>query len=219
MSDATRPERETISLSVDVAVLTVRGGALQVLLIRRGNPPFQGRWALPGGFVDPGEAVEAAAIRELEEETAMKGLAVEQLGTWGDPGRDPRGRTVSVVYLAACPSEAARAVAGDDATEVGWFPLREPPEMAFDHGEILEAAWRRCLLHLDLLGGWLFRLLPERFPLARLHEVFRALDVPEGVDESTATMLLDTGGIVPVEGEADLFRLQPEEGLPSDGGR
>jgi 8-oxo-dGTP diphosphatase len=108
----------------------------RVLLIRRGHPPFEGSWALPGGFVDPGERVAEAAVRELREETEVEAGALELLGVYDTPGRDPRGHTVSVVYTARL-AAAVPARGGDDASEARWFPTGELPELAFDHALIL----------------------------------------------------------------------------------
>jgi 8-oxo-dGTP diphosphatase len=138
--------REQPNVTVDVVVVARRAGRPQVLLIRRGKPPFEGRWALPGGFVDPYEPLEAAARRELREETGVETAHLEQLHTFGDPGRDPRGWTISVAYLAVLGEEEALAIrprAGSDAGEVGWFDLLAPPPLAFDHGEILACAASR----------------------------------------------------------------------------
>jgi 8-oxo-dGTP diphosphatase len=126
------------ALTVDV-VLVTRDERPRVLLIRRGKDPFKGRWALPGGFVDENERLIDAAKRELVEETGIELDELEQLYTAGDPGRDPRGWTVSVVFLGRVTDPPA-ATAADDATEVGWFPLHQPPEMAFDHAAILKRA-------------------------------------------------------------------------------
>jgi 8-oxo-dGTP diphosphatase len=109
----------------------------EVLLVRRGNEPFRGRWAFPGGFVEADEPVIKGAERELMEETGVTGIALQQLGAYGDPGRDPRGRTLSVVYWARL-SEKPETSAGDDAAECGWFPLEDLPPMAFDHAKIAE---------------------------------------------------------------------------------
>ncbi len=114
----------------------------RVLLVRRGNPPFKDQWALPGGFVDLGETVEQAAQRETREET---GLDVELrllLGVYSDPQRDPRGHTASVVYLAVptTDSDPETVVGGDDAAQARWFPLHDPPALAFDHDQILNDA-------------------------------------------------------------------------------
>jgi 8-oxo-dGTP diphosphatase len=125
-------------LTVDVAVLSA-GEAPRVLLIQRGNPPFAGSWALPGGFVEKGEQVIDAAPRELAEETGLHVDALELLGVYDTPGRDPRGWTVSVVYLARVQSEADVAGA-DDASDARWFAADVLPELAFDHALIVADA-------------------------------------------------------------------------------
>jgi 8-oxo-dGTP diphosphatase len=138
--------RKLPSVTVDVVVVTAVQGRHQVLLIRRGKPPFEGGWALPGGFVEPYEPLEAAARRELMEETGAEPDSLEQLYTFGDPGRDPRGWTISVAYLAGLSGAKVRdwrPQAGSDASEVGWFDLYNPPPLAFDHDRILAVAARR----------------------------------------------------------------------------
>ncbi len=130
------------SVTVDVALIA-REPTPQILLIRRKHDPFAGAWALPGGFVDMDEALEASARRELREETGLEVGALEQLHTFGDPNRDPRGRTISVVYLAMVDAAALQPRADDDAAEVGWHSLTQPPPLAFDHAEILAAVRRR----------------------------------------------------------------------------
>src|SRR5690348_13589260 len=117
------------SVTVDV-VLVTRERTPRVLLIRRKGDPFAGRWALPGGFIDMDETLEESARRELREETGMEPAELVQLHTFGDPGRDPRGRTISVAYLARIDRDQATATAGDDAAEADWFPLRDPPPLA-----------------------------------------------------------------------------------------
>jgi 8-oxo-dGTP diphosphatase len=124
---------------VDLAVAT-REPVPRVLLIRRSRDPFAGSWALPGGFVDENEPPEAAARRELAEETGVRAGELRLLCVAGDPGRDPRGWTVSVVYLVQVDPAGVRPVAADDAAEVGWFPLDRLPALAFDHAKILEQA-------------------------------------------------------------------------------
>jgi 8-oxo-dGTP diphosphatase len=125
------------ALTVDIVVLTA-GPAPRVLLIRRKADPFAGRWALPGGFVDENEPLDAAARRELREETGIEADKLEQVLACGDPGRDPRGWTVTVVHQTVVKADAVKPQAADDAAEVGWHPLDNLPEMAFDHGKILE---------------------------------------------------------------------------------
>ena len=107
----------------------------ETLLIRRKYEPFEGSWAFPGGFVEDNETVIDGAARELEEETGVTGVSLTQFGTYADPGRDPRGRTVAVVYWAILEMKPV-SNAGDDAADCGWFPLDALPGMAFDHGTI-----------------------------------------------------------------------------------
>jgi 8-oxo-dGTP diphosphatase len=114
----------------------------RVLLIRRKGDPFAGMWAIPGGFINIEEPLEAAARRELYEETGVKVEQLEQLHTFGDPGRDPRGRTISIVYLAIVDAASLQPRAADDAAEVAWHPLHRLPALAFDHAEILAYASR-----------------------------------------------------------------------------
>ena len=132
------------ALTVDV-VLVTREAKPRVLLIERKGEPFAGRWALPGGFVEEGERLADAAVRELEEETGMTVAELEQLYTAGDPGRDPRGWTGSVAFLARVDPRKAKAVAGDDAAKVEWFRLDKLPELAFDHAMILDRARARLV--------------------------------------------------------------------------
>ncbi|MFF0170704.1 NUDIX domain-containing protein [Streptomyces prasinus] len=135
----TNPETpETIRYTADVVALTPDG---DVLLIERDWPPYEGAWALPGGHVDAGETSRAAAARELEEETGVRVAAddLRQIGVWDSPGRDPRGRYVTVAYAAVVPADT-RITAGDDARTARWWPLANlPKHLAFDHADILPA--------------------------------------------------------------------------------
>jgi 8-oxo-dGTP diphosphatase len=122
------------AVTVD-AVLVSSGKS--VLLIERGREPYKGKWALPGGFIDMEESLETACLRELQEETGITINEVKQFKAFGAVGRDPRHRTISVVFYAFV-GEEQPALAGDDAAKAKWFPLDELPELAFDHGQILE---------------------------------------------------------------------------------
>lgn len=139
-------KRKHPSVTVDVVLVAPLDGRLKVLLIKRKRPPYEGCWAIPGGFVEPNEPLEVAARRELLEETSAEPAVMEQLHTFGDPGRDPRGWTISVAYLAwssASEVSAGRLRAGSDAGEIGWFDLYAPPPLAFDHSDILACAIQR----------------------------------------------------------------------------
>ena len=129
-----------IFVTVD-AVIVKKSADNQLLLIKRKNEPFQDCWALPGGFVDENEDLEVAAKRELEEETQIKTDSLEQFGTVGKPFRDPRGHMISVAYFGEVP-ENTIAIASDDAKEVAWFPVNKLPNLAFDHQEIIEKAFK-----------------------------------------------------------------------------
>lgn len=129
-------------LTVDVVALSTGSGALRLLLVQRGNPPFAGQWALPGGFVEQNEQVADAAPRELAEETGLRVDALEMLGVYDTPGRDPRGWTVSVVYVARLQDEP-EVLGADDATDARWFAVDELPTLAFDHELIIAEALAR----------------------------------------------------------------------------
>ncbi len=126
-------------LTVDAVVFRKKAGGTEVLLIRRKHPPFQGAWALPGGFVDMDESLEEAIARELQEETGLQNITLRQLHAFSTPGRDPRGHTVSVVFWGML-KDGQTALAGDDAREVKWFDVNELPELAFDHDEVMKTA-------------------------------------------------------------------------------
>ena len=129
-----------ISLTVDIIIFSLIDNSLKLLLIKRKNYPFENKWAIPGGFVDYDEEIETAAKRELEEETGINNVCLKQLQTFGTVGRDPRGRTVSVVYFAVVNSLSIKVNAGSDAKEAKWFSVTELPELAFDHHEIINFA-------------------------------------------------------------------------------
>jgi 8-oxo-dGTP diphosphatase len=167
--------RLTVALTVDLVVLTVRERDLSVLVVRRGAPPHEGRWALPGGFVHPDEDILDAAERELAEETGLSARAhLEQLATYGAPGRDPRGRVVTVAHLALVPRLAA-PVAGTDAADAAWTPVRSlPGALAFDHDRILADGVERARAKLEYspLGA---AFCEGEFTIAELRRVYEAV--------------------------------------------
>ena len=128
-------------VSVDAAVFTFSDDKAKVLLINRGNEPFKGKWALPGGFVGMDEELEDAVARELEEETGLATVQLEQMRTFGTVGRDPRGRMITIVFMGIATEEQDKIKAGDDAAEAQWFDIEKVPEdMAFDHNEVVRFA-------------------------------------------------------------------------------
>jgi 8-oxo-dGTP diphosphatase len=159
------------SVTVDVIIFTLREGDLQVLLIKRRNPPFEGMWAIPGGFVDIGESLEEAALRELEEETGVRDVYLEQLYTFGDVGRDPRGRVITVAYFALVPASSIDPHAGSDAAEARWWSAYDLPSLAFDHKDILAYALQRLRYKLEYSAVG-FELLPETFTLSELQAAY-----------------------------------------------
>lgn len=162
------------SVAVDCVIFGLDKTDLKILLIQRGGEPFKDAWAFPGGFVDMDESLKAAALRELEEETGVKDVFVEQLFTFGTPDRDPRGRVISVAYLALVNLIEHPVEAASDAKQAKWFRLDELPELAFDHALIFETAMKRLesKVRYQPLG---FELLPEQFTLGQLQELYEKI--------------------------------------------
>lgn len=127
------------AVTVDIIVTRTLKDSTQILLIERKNEPFKNQWALPGGFVDIDEEIEDAAYRELTEETSISDIKLNQYRTFGKPGRDPRGRTISIIYFGILTNEKQKIEAGDDAKNLKWFSIDELPELAFDHDQIIKS--------------------------------------------------------------------------------
>lgn len=153
---------EKPSVAADTAILCFEQDTLKILLIKRKHDPYKDYWALPGGFVDMDEALEDAAAREVKEETGVTGLDLIPIGSFGDPGRDPRTRVISSVYMALVRAGDITPRADDDASEARWWPFNDPPELAFDHDKIT-AAVKEKLSETAVLTPRLFELLPARF--------------------------------------------------------
>lgn len=164
---------ERPAVTVDTVVLALRQGALQVLLIQRKNWPCEGMWAIPGGFIKMDESLASAARRELAEETGLEGprIYLEQLYTFGDPGRDPRTRVITAAYLALVCADRIVLRPASDAADAAWFPAYDPPPLAFDHDQILSCATQRLRHKIEHTPA-IFQLLPETFTLTELQEAY-----------------------------------------------
>ena len=162
-----------MKVTVDIVIFTIQQGVLKVLLVKRRIDPFVGQFAIPGGFVHQDEDLQQAAIRELEEETGVTDVYLEQLYSFGDPKRDPRGRVVTVAYFALISADR-NLKAGSDAAEAAWFPVDDLPPLAFDHATILNYALERLRNKLEYTTVG-FQLLPEKFTLTELQEVYEAI--------------------------------------------
>ena len=195
--DASKFERP--SVTVDVVIFSLIDDQLRVLLVRRKQWPFQGMWAIPGGFVHMSESLEEAAKRELAEETGVKDVYIEQLYTFGDPDRDPRTRDIPVAYYAIVPADAiTHHEAGSDAEETGWHAMDDLPELAFDHHIILDYALTRLRYKLEYTTVG-FELLPDQFTLSELQHAYELI-LAEALDKRnfrrkilSADILEDTG--------------------------
>jgi 8-oxo-dGTP diphosphatase len=188
------------AVTVDLAAFALFGMDLRVLLVRRKHEPFAGRWALPGGFMEMDERIEVAALRELREETGLEVTGwPHPIGVFGDPGRDPRGRTISLAHAAIVRADVAAAAAvagGDDAAEAAWHDAKECRNLAFDHDAILSTA-------LDWLGrgvvtgSYALKLLPTEFGDGQLKALYRTFGKPPRAAMAWLGKMVRVGGILP----------------------
>lgn len=189
------------ALTVDCVVFGFDEGELKVLLIRRGLRPFRGKWALPGGFVRTDETLDAAAQRELREETGITSIYLEQLYTFGAVRRDPRERVVSVAYCALVKSAEHPVVGATDATAAAWFSAASLPPLVFDHAEILATGQARLRnkVRYQPIG---FELLPTKFTLSQLQGLYEAVLQAKLDKRNFRKKILSMGLLVPLEEQA-----------------
>ena len=162
------------AIAVDVVLFTIQGGTLKALLVKRQRPPYRGAWALPGGIVMPEESVDAAALRELQEETNIGSIYLEQLYTFGDPVRDPRGRVITVAYYALVNWQQFQLKAHQRVSEADWFAVKRLPPLAFDHRRIVDYALERLRnkINYTTIG---FQLLARQFTLTELQSSYEVI--------------------------------------------
>lgn len=166
-------------LTVDIFLLRLKDNHLEVLLIQRKNDPFKNKWALPGGYVEIEEPIESAAKRELLEETGIENIDLVKMDVFGEPGRDPRGRTITIVYFGVIPFEVSNELKpGDDAAESRWYSLSNLPELAFDHNHIVEVCHKKFQNNL-LQKFWFLLFLDKEFSAEEILQLANNISEPK----------------------------------------
>jgi 8-oxo-dGTP diphosphatase len=199
------------AVTVDLAVFCLQDETLHVLMVRRDRDPFAGRRALPGGFLDIDERIEDAALRELREETGLDlDGPIYSIGVFGEPGRDPRGRTISLSFATAVRGPTPRVGGADDAAEASWLAVDGLGDLAFDHDEILADALNWLIVAVEV-GPVGLVLLPAEFTDADAKALHRALDLPDSDAPAWRQRLLQHGQILPLGGKPRRFRAVVEE--------
>jgi 8-oxo-dGTP diphosphatase len=208
-----------MKLSVDAVVFGYVESNLKVLLIKRKYEPYKDSWALAGGFVGKDESIDEAVVRELKEETGVDNLFLEQLYTFGDVNRDPRGRVISVAYYGLVKPEQVEILStSEEASDVQWFSILDLPELAFDHKKIIDIAYKRLQgkLTYQPIG---FELLPEKFPFSQLQNLYETI-LNRKFDKSNFRKEIMKFGILDETGEKQqdvahragkLFKFNPEQ--------
>lgn len=165
---------EQPAVTVDLVIFTVNDDRLNVMLVRRAEPPFADRWSIPGGFLKLRESLEDAALRVLKEKTGVENVYVEQLYTFGDPDRDPRARVITVTYFALIPWKDLLQPASDKITDLMWAAVDRLPRLAFDHREIVEYAVRRLRAKASY-SNIVYGLMPRQFRLSELQRMYETI--------------------------------------------
>lgn len=186
---------ERPSVTVDVVIFSLKERELHVLLVQRRRWPYEGYWALPGGFIEMDESLEDSARRELEEETGVRDVYLEQLYTFGDPGRDPRTRVISVSYFALVQLDKQVLRVSEESTDVRWFPVQDLPDhLAFDHDQIIEFAYNRLRSKLEYTT-LAFQLLPDVFSMLELKDIYEQI-LGETMDKGNFYRKLKESGVL-----------------------
>ncbi|MBM80747.1 MAG: NUDIX hydrolase [Planctomycetaceae bacterium] len=185
------------AVTTDCVALRFSAGHLKLVLIQRAHKPFKNAWALPGGFLDMDEDLKTCVCRELEEETGITNVFVEQIKAYGTVDRDPRGRTVSVAFLGLMNPDDSQLDAGDDASDAQWFRIDQLPKLAFDHGQVIKDALAllRTKVRSEPIG---FELLPKKFPLRDLQRLYEIILDQSFDKRNFRRRILDLGVLVDV---------------------
>lgn len=207
------------AVTTDVVVFAIFEEMLHLLLVKRGQEPFKGSWAIPGGFLEIDEDLDDCARRELKEETGVEGIYLEQLHTFGEPRRDPRERVVSVAYFAIAQAASRAPEGSSDASDARWFQVDQLPQLAFDHRSIISLAHRRLIAELDC-STIACRFLPERFTLTELQKVYEIIR-DNRMDKRNFRKNITGSGLIEETGEqrrdgnhrpAHLYRIKDQKG-------
>lgn len=198
------------AVTTDCIIFGFDAGELKVLLIERGIEPYKGRWAFPGGFLHMDENTDDCARRELYEETGLENVFIEQLYTFSEVDRDPRGRVITVAYYALIKLSDYKVTAGDDAQNARWFPVSKVPSLAFDHDRILRIALNRLRgkIRYQPIG---FELLPEKFTMPELQNLYETILEVQLDRRNFRKKILDTGLLIDHQ--------ETVKGLPHKGAR
>ena len=200
---------ENPSVTVDIVIFTIQDNELRVLLVKRNLEPFKDEWAIPGGFVRIQESLESAAKRELEEETGVKGVYLEQLYTFGDPKRDPRGRVITVSYYALINSDKILLRAETDASDAKWFHISKIPALAFDHKKIMEYAIKRLKWKFEYTAV-AFSLLPYKFTMSQVQGLYEIVFNQEFDKRNFAKKMLSLNILKEEEIKKDVSHRPPQ---------
>lgn len=194
----TLEKRIAVPLSVDCVIFGYAKNKLQIALIERKKAPFKGKWAIPGGFLEGNETVEEAALRELQEETGIKNVYLEQFHVFSDPDRDPRGRVITVAFFALISSEDLELVATEDAARAAWWSIDELPSLAFDHKSIFYKALESLRTSVTL-RPLVFELLPKAFTLTELQTLYEQIFGDKIDKRNFRKKMLKTGDLKPIK--------------------
>jgi len=210
------------AVTVDICLFTIQDDRLKILLIQRAEEPFQGDWALPGGFIHMDENLDAAAKRELEEETGASGFYLEQFGTFGQVDRDPRERVITIAFFALAPAEHITLKADTDAKDAVWFDVEDLPDLAFDHAGIVNKALKTVRSKIEN-STVAFEFLPAKFTISDVRQVFESV-LGRPIDKRNFQKRLTSANLIRKSGEkregshrpAELFELVPAQNKRSN---